>query len=115
MSIGFAHGAHALITAEEFSDVTDAFFAAEAEGRHERSAGISVQRCIDWLLDLYQATTSEELRLLIGEVIEDIDMLASMAGSPSVDGELEDGELEDMVLGAMASVEAAVELVEGRS
>lgn len=70
---------------------------------HDGEAAISFDRCTDWLLDLHQSTKDEGIRRLIADVLEDLRMLGPV-----------DGEFEDVVLGALASVEIAFEMVEGR-
>jgi hypothetical protein len=70
---------------------------------HDGPAPISFDRCIDWLLDLYQVTRDAQLRTLIAEVLDDLRDLGPV-----------EGEFEDMVLGALASVEAACDVVAAR-
>lgn len=70
---------------------------------HDGPAPISFDRCVDWLLDLHQSTTDASLRLLITEVLDDLRDLGPV-----------EGEFEDLVLGALASVEVAYEIVMGR-
>ena len=84
------------------TDTTEAFWTTVTD--HEGSAPISFDRCVDWLLDLYQDTNDAQLRTLISEVLDDLRAL----------GPVED-EFEDIVLGALASVEAAFEMIEGVS
>lgn len=84
------------------SDTTEAFWTTVTD--HDGPAPISFDRCVDWLLDLYQETTNTQLRHLISEVLDDLRALGPV-----------EGEFEDIVLGALASVEAAFEMVEGVS
>jgi len=69
---------------------------------HDGPSTICFDRCVDWLLDLHQETHSAQLRTLISEVLDDLRALGPI-----------EGEFEDVVLGALASVEAAFEIVEG--
>lgn len=80
-----------------FVSASEAFWAAAGSG--DEFASISFDRCVDWLLDLYQATEDSQLRLLITEVLDDLRQLGPV-----------EGEFEDVVLGALASVEAAFEI-----
>lgn len=80
---------------------SEAFFAAATD--HSGDNAISFDRCTDWLLDLHQSTADEGIRRLIADVLEDLRMLGPV-----------DGEFEDVVLGALASVEIAFEMIEGR-
>ncbi len=80
---------------------SEAFWATVTD--HDGDSAISFDRCTDWLLDLYQSTTDEGLRLLIADVLEDLRMIGPI-----------DGEFEDIVLGALASVEVAFEVVAAR-
>ncbi len=84
------------------AETTEAFWTTVTD--HDGPAPISFDRCVDWLLDLYQDTTSTQLRTLISEVLDDLRELGPV-----------EGEFEDIVLGALASVEAAFEMVEGVS
>lgn len=70
---------------------------------HDGPSPISFDRCVDWLLDLYQVTLDTQLRTLIAEVLDDLRDLGPV-----------EGEFEDMVLGALASVEAACDVVAAR-
>lgn len=65
----------------------------------ESVAPISFDRCVDWLLDLYQATDNPGVRGLISDVLADLRELGPV-----------EGEFEDVVLGALASVEIAFEM-----
>ena len=76
---------------------SEAFWGAATD--LESVSYLSFDRCVDWLLDLYRHTDDEDLQLLIGEVIDDLRAL----------GPIED-EFEDIVLGALASVETAFEI-----
>lgn len=62
---------------------------------------VSYQCCIDWLLDLRQSTTDPTLRGLASEVLTEIRGLGPVGDDP---------ELNEMVLGALGSVQAAFEL-----
>lgn len=84
------------------TEATEAFWNSVTD--HDGPAPISFDRCVDWLLDLYQDTTNTDLRTLITEVLDDLRSLGPV-----------EGEFEDVVLGALASVEAAFEMVEGVS
>lgn len=70
---------------------------------HDGPAPISFDRCVDWLLDLYQVTEDRQLRGLIADVLEDLRAIGPV-----------EGEFEDVVLGALASVEAAFDVVAAR-
>lgn len=89
-------------TTTTVTDTTEAFWTTVTD--HDGPAPISFDRCVDWLLDLYQDTTNAQLRTLISEVLDDLRSLGPV-----------EGEFEDIVLGALASVEAAFEMVEGVS
>ncbi len=80
-----------------FVSASEAFWAAAGTG--DEFVSISFDRCVDWLLDLYQATEDSQLRLLITEVLDDLRQLGPVEGA-----------FEDVVLGALASVEAAFEI-----
>ena len=85
----------AIQTHSTISPTAAAFWsAAEADDQP-----ISYDRCVDWLLDLRQSTDDPGLQALIGEVLAELQELA-----PFVD------ELSDLVLGAIASVEVALEI-----
>ncbi len=88
--------------ASTIADTTEAFWTTVTD--HDGPTPISFDRCVDWLLDLYQDTTNTQLRHLISEVLEDLRALGPV-----------EGEFEDIVLGALASVEAAFEMIEGVS
>lgn len=68
-------------------------------------APVSYDRCVNWLLDLHQATTDTSLRALIIDVLSDLGQLGPVSS---------DQELESLVLGALASVEVAFEVAAGR-
>ena len=87
-------------TDTRFADTTEAFWNSVTD--LDDSAPISFDRCVDWLLDLYQSTTNVQLRTLISEVLDDLRALGPV-----------EGEFEDIVLGALASVETAFEMLEG--
>jgi hypothetical protein len=79
---------------------SEAFWSAASD---ETALGsISFDRCVDWLLDLYQSTTDTMLRDLITDVLDDLRMLGPI-----------EGEFEDVVLGALASIEVAFEVRTG--
>lgn len=61
----------------------------------------SVARCVDWLLDRQQSTTDPVLVRLVGDVLTDVARLGDA-------GRCE--HLTDVVVGALASVEAAFEI-----
>ncbi len=82
-------------SAESFTSASEAFWAAASD---EHST-ISFDRCTDWLLDLFQTTQDAQLRALITEVLDDLRALGPV-----------EGEFEDIVLGALASVEVAFEI-----
>lgn len=81
-------------------DTCDAFWATVTD--HDGPGAISFDRCVDWLLDLYQVTADTQLRQLISDVLEDLRAIGPV-----------DDEFEDVVLGTLASVEAAFEIVHG--
>lgn len=56
-------------------------------------------RCVDWLLSLYGATTDPVLRDLVTDVLDELREIGPVSG-----------EFADVVLGALASVELAFEL-----
>jgi hypothetical protein len=68
-------------------------------------APISYERCVNWLLDLHQGTTDPALRKLIIEVLSDLGQLGPVSSDP---------ELENLILGALASVEVAFEVAAAR-
>jgi hypothetical protein len=79
---------------------SEAFWSAATD---ETGCGsISFDRCVDWLLDLYQSTDDTLLRNLIADVLDDLRQLG-----PVTD------EFEDVVLGALASIEVAFEVRAG--
>lgn len=85
-----------------FGGTAEAFWNSVTDD--EGPAPISFDRCVDWLLDLYQATGNAQLRTLISEVLDDLRQVGPF-----------EGEFEDVILGALASVETALEMVEGVS
>ncbi len=85
----------AVQTAGRFTSTSEAFWAAASD----EHTTISFDRCTDWLLDLYQTTQDVQLRGLITEVLDDLRALGPV-----------EGEFEDIVLGALASVEVAFEI-----
>ncbi len=82
-------------TADSFTSASEAFWAVAGD----EYSTISFDRCTDWLLDLYQTTEDVQLRTLITEVLDDLRALGPI-----------EGEFEDIVLGALASVEVAFEI-----
>lgn len=62
---------------------------------------LSLERCVDWLLDLYQSTSEPVLRRLVSDVLTEVKELGELC---------DDHELEEVVLGALASVEAAFDV-----
>ncbi len=82
-------------TTESFTGASEAFWAVAGD----EYSTISFDRCTDWLLDLYQTTEDVQLRTLITEVLDDLRALGPV-----------EGEFEDIVLGALASVEVAFEI-----
>ena len=64
-------------------------------------APVSYERCVNWLLDLHQSTTEPKLRGLIIDVLSDLGQLGPISS---------DQELENLVLGALSSVEVAFEV-----
>ncbi len=87
--------------ANQAAETCGAFWSTVTD--HDGPAPISFDRCVDWLLDLHQTTTDADLRLLITDVLDDLRELGPI-----------EGEFEDVVLGALASVEIAFEMVMGR-
>ncbi len=80
------------------ADTFDAFWSAVTD--NDGLSTISFDRCVDWLLDLFQMTTDTRLQVLISEVLDELREIGPV-----------DGEFEDVVLGALASVEAAFDVV----
>jgi hypothetical protein len=85
------------MTATLTADTCDAFWVAAMDD--ETIEYISFDRCVDWLLNLHETTTDADLQLLVREVLEDLRALGPV-----------EGEFEDVVLGALASVEVAFEI-----
>ncbi len=81
-------------------ETCDAFWSTVTD--HDGPGAISFDRCVDWLLDLYHVTSDPQLRCLITEVLDDLRAIGPVTG-----------DFEDVVLGALASVEAAFEIVHG--
>lgn len=79
------------------TETSEAFWASATD--HDETSFLSFDRCVDWLLDLYRSTEDEDLRLLVSDVISDLRALGPI-----------EGEFEDVVLGALASVETAFEI-----
>ena len=80
------------------ADTFDAFWSAVTD--NDGPSTISFDRCVDWLLDLFQVTTDTRLQVLISEVLDELREIGPV-----------DGVFEDVVLGALASVEAAFDVV----
>jgi len=97
----FDTNAASQINTPTVTETTDAFWTSVTD--HDGPSPISFDRCVDWLLDLYQVTADAQLRTLISEVLDDLRALGPI-----------EGEFEDIVLGALASVEAAFEVVAAR-
>jgi len=100
MTIAPVHTTSSTPLADPYA-VSEAYWTA---AEHADYDGISVGRCIDWMLDMRRTAASTTIERLIDEVLEDITELLAYTGSS--DAEIEPY-LEDAVLGAMASVEAA--------
>ena len=79
------------------TETSEAFWATATD--HDEAAFLSFDRCVDWLLGLHASTDDEDLRLLVSDVISDLRDLGPI-----------EGEFEDLVLGALASVETAFEI-----
>ena len=62
-------------------------------------AGLNFMRCHRWLEEAYASTDRPDVRRLIDEVMDELWALGSV-----------DGELGELVLGALESVSAAVEI-----
>ena len=62
-------------------------------------SGLSFDGCVDWLLSLYADTSDRELKTMIVEVLGELRAIGPV-----------DGAFEDVVLGALASVESAFEI-----
>ncbi|MEM9130910.1 MAG: hypothetical protein AAF962_11895 [Actinomycetota bacterium] len=76
----------------------------EVDGGHNgvtTSEAVSLERCVDWLLDRHQSTTDPVLRRLVGDVLAEVRELGDL-------GQCE--ELTALVLDALASVETAFEI-----
>lgn len=63
------------------------------------TAGLSFMRCHQWLEEAYESTTDHGIRRLIEDVMDDLWALGSV-----------EGELGDLVIGALESVAAAMEV-----
>ncbi len=63
------------------------------------TAGLSFIRCHQWLEEAYESTTDQGIRRLIEDVMDDLWTLGSV-----------EGELGDLVIGALESVAAAMEV-----
>jgi hypothetical protein len=63
------------------------------------TAGLHFMQCLRWLEQAQESTTDRGLRLLLDDVIDDLWSVGSI-----------DGELGEMVLGALASVASALEV-----
>ncbi len=62
---------------------------------------ISFDRCVDWLLTMHDSTNDPALRRLAIDVLSELRELGPV-----------EGEFEEIVLGALASVESAFELTQ---
>lgn len=87
---------------------SEAFWASASDLAADVAAHppVSYDRCVNWLLDLHQSTADTGLRHLIVDVLADLGQLGPVSS---------DRELEDLVLGALASVEVAFEVAANRS
>jgi hypothetical protein len=65
----------------------------------EAASSISPERCITWLLDLQASTSDQQLKDLVDETVADVRALGRFGG-----------DMEDVVLGALASIEVAFEV-----
>ncbi len=65
------------------------------------SEAVSLERCVDWLLDRHQSTTDPVLRGLVGDVLTEVRELGDVS---------ECEELTALVLDALASVETAFDI-----
>ncbi len=81
----------------QLADVHDAFWSAA--GDETNFGSISFDRCVDWLLDLHQSCADEVIRTLITDVLDDLRQLGPFEGA-----------FEDVVLGALASIESAIDV-----
>lgn len=59
----------------------------------------SFDRCVDWLLTMHEATDDAGVQMLIVDVLADLRALGSI-----------DADFEDVVLGALASIDVAFEI-----
>ena len=79
------------------SDTSAAFWSAATDATD--GGLISFDRCVDWLLDLHQSSDNTRLQALVADVLSDLRELGPI-----------EGEFEDVVLGALASIEIAFEI-----
>ncbi|MEZ5225268.1 MAG: hypothetical protein R2710_00945 [Acidimicrobiales bacterium] len=83
-------------------DQSESFWSAAFD--EAREAMLSIDRCIDWLLDLYQSTEHPALRELVADMLDDLRAVSAEGlGFADLD-------LDDVVLGALASIETAFEI-----
>ena len=69
----------------------------------ETGAGVSYERCIDWLAELQQSTDDAQLRALVADTLYDLERLGRFGA-----------DMRDVVLGALASIEVAFEISAAR-
>ncbi len=78
----------------------DAFWAvANDDDLCEEPASISLERCVQWLRSLQRTTVDPQLIALVDDTLDDLARLGRFGR-----------DMEDAVLGALASVEVAFEL-----
>ena len=70
---------------------------------------VSLELCQRWLQNAHDSATDESFRRLIGDVMGDLHDLGSGQLGSDHDGSM-DHELESLVLGALGSVQSAMEL-----
>ncbi len=85
------------ISPELVADTNAAFWSAASDD--SGFGRLSFDRCVNWLLDLYQDSSDTVIRTLIADVLDDLRALGPF-----------EGEFEDVVLGALASIETAIEI-----
>lgn len=82
------------------NDVSDDQSGQEIRSRLDvETAGVSFMRCHQWLEEAYESTTDQGIRRLIEDVMDDLWALGSV-----------EGELGDLVIGALESVAVAMEV-----
>lgn len=78
----------------------DAFWAvANDDDLCDEPGSISLERCVQWLRSLQRTTVDPQLIALVDDTLEDLARLGRFGR-----------DMEDVVLGALASVEVAFEL-----